>query len=104
MGSFTMKAYAITKRTKKTGEILEIEGQVHESNDEVFMVKRDAELNQYYRTQMDGDVFPSGEPGQIDGYWFKSREEAIAASKRMIQNEIKFHSNEIKILRGVRFQ
>lgn len=99
-----MKAYAITKRTKKTGEILEIQGQVHEATSDVFMVKRDGELNQYYRTKMDGDVFPKYEIGSIDGYWFKSREEAIEASKRMVQNEIKFHSNEIKTLRGVRFR
>ena len=99
-----MKAFAITADTKTTGEILEIEGQVHESNDEVFMVKRDGDLNQYYREWIPQDVFPSGDPGQIDGYWFKSREEAIAASKRMIQNEIKFHSNEIKLLRGVKFK
>lgn len=99
-----MKAYTITEATKTTGEILEIEGQIHDLNGEIFVVKKDGVLNRYYREPIDQDVLPSGEIGKLDGYWLKSREGAISAAKHMIQNEIKEHSFQIKLLRGVRFQ
>ena len=82
-----MKAYAITAATKTTGEILEIEGQIHESTNEVFIVKRDGELNQ-----------------SINGYWFETRQDAISAAKRMIKYEIRAHSHAIKLFRSVRFE
>ncbi len=104
MGKLTMKAYAITAATKTTGEILEIEGQIHESTNKVFMVKRDGELNQYYRTWDRLDIFPDGQSQSINGYWFETRQDAISAAKHMIQHEIKEHSFQIKLLRGVRFK
>lgn len=99
-----MKAYAITAATKTTGEILEIEGQIHESTNEVFMVKRDGELNQYYRTWDRLDIFPDGQSQSINGYWFETRQDAISAAKHMIQHEIKEHNFQIKLLRSVRFE
>lgn len=99
-----MKAYAITAATKTTGEIIEIEGQIHDLNDEIFVVKKDGELNRYYREPIVQDVFPVGEIGKLDGYWLKSREDAVSAAKHMIQNEIKEHSFQIRLLRSVRFQ
>lgn len=99
-----MKAFAITADTKTTGEIHEIEGQIHELNDEVFVVKKDGELNRYYREPIVQDIFPTGEIGQLDGYWLNSREDAISAAKRMIQSEIKEHSYQIKLLKGVKFK
>ena len=99
-----MKAFAITADTKTTGEIREIEGQIHEATNEVFMVKRDGELNQYYRTWDRLDIFPDGQSQSINGYWFTTREDAISAAKHMIQHEIKEHSYQIKLLRGVKFK
>jgi len=99
-----MKAFAITADTKTTGEIHEIEGQIHEGYNEVFMVKRDGELNQYYLTRDRLDIFPDGQSQSINGYWFTTREDAISAAKHMIQHEIKEHSYQIKLLRGVKFK
>jgi hypothetical protein len=99
-----MKAYAITADTKTTGEILEIEGQIHESTNKVFMVKRDGELNQYYRTWDRLNIFPDGQSQSINGYWFETRQDAISAAKHMIQYEIRARSHAIKLFRSVRFE
>lgn len=99
-----MKAYAITQNTAKTGLIEEIEGQVHESTADVFMVKRDGELNQYYRTWKKGDVFPNGEVGSIEGYWFYDHHSAVTAANDIRNTDIRELSFQIKLLKGVKFR
>lgn len=98
-----MKAYAITQKTGKTGQIEEIEGQVHESTADVFMVKRDGELNQYYRTWRKGDLFPSGELGSIEGYWFYDHQSAVTAANEIRNSDIRDLSFQIKMLRALKF-
>jgi hypothetical protein len=99
-----MKAYAITRNTATTGLIEEIEGQVHESTSDVFMVKRDGELNQYYRTWKNGDVFPDGSVGSIEGYWFYDHQSAVTAANQIRNADIRELSFQIKLLRALKFQ
>lgn len=99
-----MKTFAITADTKTTGEIREIEGQIHEATNEVFMVKRDGDLNQYYRTWKKGDVFPNGDVGSIEGYWFYDHQAAVNAANDIRNTDIRDLSFQIKVLRALKFQ